>query len=334
MESPGTEQALPVAVTRAVAYADIFDYPLTRAELHRYLYAFQVSRPELDAWISRGGNGAAAALELAGTYVVLRGRGDLVPLRHRREAIAHRLWADARRLTARLARAPFVRMIAVTGALAVDNVGEHDDIDLLIVSQARRVWLCRALAAMLARLLRRHGVVVCVNYVISESALGISPADFFSARELAQMIPVAGSEVYDAMRAANRWLDDLLPNAGGPPREMGSAPCRQSRVGRVVEWLLGGRLGGFLEACERRRKVARMRREYPHAREAFWSLDVYKGHFSGHRERIRIAYAQRLGRLNLGIGEGTQPPLIAAPPALQEPLAPQPLPPGEPTRAP
>jgi predicted nucleotidyltransferase len=51
---------------------------------------------------------------------------------------------------------PFVRMVAVTGALAKDNVGQRVDIDLLIVAAPGRIWVCRRfliLAVRVARLL-------------------------------------------------------------------------------------------------------------------------------------------------------------------------------------
>src|SRR4029077_9993656 len=132
-------------------------------------------------------------------------------------------------------------MVAVTGALAVDNAPAGDDIDYLIVTTPGRVWLARSLAVALVRVARLCGVGLCPNYVLAQSALSQQRRNLFIAHDLAQMVPLAGRAVYAEMLSANAWAQAYLPQARRPLRaEPELAVPRWSRaLKRTGEWLLG-----------------------------------------------------------------------------------------------
>src|SRR5438128_9840683 len=121
------------AILHTVLYADIFDYPLTPAEIHYYLIDARTSREaiqqalEHSAWLR-------ARVAMQSGYVTLRGREALAAVREARRHSSDGLWAAARHWSAVVGCLPFVRMVAVTGALAVDNAPAGDDIDYLIVT--------------------------------------------------------------------------------------------------------------------------------------------------------------------------------------------------------
>jgi hypothetical protein len=196
---------------------------------------------------------------------------------------------------------PFVRMVAVTGALAMNNAPEGDDIDLLIVTAPGRVWLARAAVVALVYAARLFGVRLCPNYVLAQSSLAQTQQDLYIAHELAQMIPLLGEEVYQSMRAANCWSQAYLPHAGMPfwaeteqrPRDLGRL------FQRIGEWCLGGRLGDRLEAWERRRKQRKFAAAACHSEAAQLDAEHVKGHFNDHGHRVRAAYEERLARYGL-----------------------------------
>jgi hypothetical protein len=287
--------SLEHAALGVIAYADVFHYPVTSEEIWRAL-PLQAPVPQLEAVLSRDGP-LADRISRIGDFYTLAGRESLVELRRRRAATSARLMGQARAYGAWISRLPFVRMVAVTGSLAVDNADADDDIDYLIVTAPGRVWLARAMIMLVVRLARLRGLTLCPNYLLSGSALALPDRDPYTARELLQMRPVAGHDVYARMLAANAWRRALLPNwqVESPP-----VPERRSPFTRAGERLLSGRLGDVLERRLLRRKGAELRREAGGNSEAVFDETVCKGHFDAHRARLEAELASRLAKLEAG----------------------------------
>jgi hypothetical protein len=285
--------ALERAILLTVAYADIFDYPLTAAEIHRYLVGAAASPAVIQAALD-GGRLVPHALSYHDGYMMLPGRETIAATRRRRAAVAARLWPLALRYGQVIAKLPFVRMVAVTGALAMDNVENDADIDFLIVTEPGRLWLCRALVIGLVRLAARRGDSLCPNYFLSEQALVLNEHTLYTAHELVQMVPIAGLPTYQRLRTLNTWADGFLPNAGGPPRQLaaGTAPDRQTR--RLLEAALRTPAGGWVERWEMNRKVQKFSRHRTGAAETAFCADWCKGHFDGQGGRTLAAFTDRL----------------------------------------
>lgn len=286
------------AAVTAVAYADVFDFPLTTREVHRYLVGVAASAPAFEAELGRWGFGGGCLSRTHGLFT-LAGRERLVEDRRRRAWIAARLWPDALRYGAILARLPFVRLVAVSGALAVDNVEADADIDYFIVTEPGRLWLCRAAVIAVVRLAARRGVTLCPNYFLSERALALTERDLFTAHELAQMVPLAGLATYDRTRGANGWTATFLPNATGAPRALGPTDRRGGGGQQLAESIGRTPPGAWIERWEMRRKVRKFRRRSHADTEASFSTDWCKGHFEGHGRRVMAAFADRLRALEL-----------------------------------
>jgi hypothetical protein len=317
--------AVESAILQAVAYADVFDYPLTAQEVHRYLAGVPATSAMLHSLL---GNGRLVPRRLAscGGYFTLPGRETIVKTRRRRAEVAARMWPRALRYARIIAGLPFVRMVAVTGALAMDNVDSRADIDYFIVTEPGRLWLCRALVIALVRLAARYGDVVCPNYFLSADALILHERDPFTAHELVQMVPIAGMATYWRLRQLNAWTRHFLPNADGPPQPAGvtplfpahppgshtmSAPFQDSEAGSllwrlargVAESALKTPPGARLEGWEMARKVRKFNRQRDGQpgpslpTEAAFCADWCKGHFDNHGQRTLAAFADRLRAL-------------------------------------
>lgn len=302
-----TKANIEAAILNTVAYADMFDYPLTAAEVYRYL-AGVASVPAIVTATLSNGCLVPRHLSCHDGYFTLPGRESIIATRRRRTAIAWRLWPEAIRYGRLIANLPFVQMVAVTGSLAVDNVEPDADIDYLIVTENGRLWLTRALTILVVRLAARRNVTLCPNYFLSRRALVFRQRNLYTAHELVQMCPIAGLELYRRLRGLNAWTADFLPNARlEQPAAVSVTAVEPAPKWRVVsEAILRTPAGARIEQWEMRRKIRKFSRLYStkngdgNSSEASFSADWCKGHFDGHGQRIMERFAERLQKLGEG----------------------------------
>lgn len=290
------DEASRRAILATLIYADLFDDALTRDEVHRYLIGQPVSAAAVVTMLD---NDAELRFQIAQTEgrFHLTGHPQLAQVRRERVAASAELWPVAKRYGARIARLPFVRLVAVTGALAMNNARPDDDIDLFILVQPGRLWLCRLLVLAVVKLAARRGYVLCPNFMLATNHLRLSERNLFTAHEVVQMVPLDRNHWYRAFIEANAWVADFLPNAfAGQTVEAWTGSGRPMPA-RLVAGLLSARVFDPLERWEMRRKVRRLtqRLEQEGGSVAF-SADECRGHFAAHDARILAAYRQRLAK--------------------------------------
>lgn len=235
------------AILLTVLYADLFDYPLTADEIYHRLIGVPAGPGDFQRdLISLAG----PYLSEAGGYFTWRGREVLVALRQERLAAGQLAWSWALRYARWLARIPFVRMIAVSGSLAVDNSGPEADIDLFIITERDRLWISR-LGLVLFRVLTRRlsgrfSFAACPNYLVSMSALEIEQQDLYTAHEVIQIVPLWGTQAYTQFLQANEWVRRFLPQAGTGRQDRWLA-AGQPAPAYLWERLFPGRLGDALD---------------------------------------------------------------------------------------
>ncbi|MDR3572771.1 MAG: hypothetical protein P4L50_02830 [Anaerolineaceae bacterium] len=284
---------LEQAILKTVAYADVFDYPLTLSEIQRYLIGEAAAIEKTRALLQ---NGCLIPYKLSSfqNHFTLPGRERIVSIRQERAAAAEILWPRAIYYGQQISKIPFVRMVALTGALAMRNVDPGADLDYLIVTEPGRLWVSRALVIILVKIAARQGVIVCPNYFVSENALVIKDRNIFTAHELAQMVVIAGQRIFDRMLAANRWITDYLPNAWLNNSNASKNNETYHQITKIGEIILRSPMGAWLENWEMGRKIRKFNLQSAEHPEANFSADWCKGHFDDHGSKILSAYQQRL----------------------------------------
>ena len=187
-------------------------------------------------------------------------------------------------------------MVALTGSLAVMNVTETADFDYLLVTQPGRLWLARAFAVTFGRVVRRFGSTLCVNLLLSENALAWPHHDLYSAREICQMIPITGINVYRRLRAANAWTESILPNStfSAPTLEQISVDDAANQTQRLLELPLRCPVGTRLERWAMNFQISRIARRWGRGEETQFSGDVCQSNFHDHRQSTQEAFERRL----------------------------------------
>ena len=230
--------AIQTAIIKTLAYADIFNYPLTLSEIHRWLiHSRSISFNQLSSNLSY------QLIFSANSYFHLPNRQQLVKLRQQRLRFSQLKLTQAQKASDYLKLIPFIKLIAITGALAMNNSKKNDDIDFIIISSPNRLWLTRLLAILILELLRLRRRPrsafspdkICLNLFLTQSHLTLPSAqrNLYTAHELCQLRPLYNQDsTYQKLLLANPWVKKYLPHAtchldltiNHQPRSQPSAP--------------------------------------------------------------------------------------------------------------
>ena len=284
------------AILEALAYSDIFEYPLRLDELHRYL-PLRAKVEQLSGALESL-NGRVGRKD---GFYFLAGREAFVEIRGQCEARSQKLMPRALKYGRVLGFLPFVRMVALTGSLAVRNISGDQDFDYMLVAAPGRVWTARAFALLFNRFVHLFGHTLCPNLIVSENALEWPVQDLYSARELCQMIPITGLDVYSRLLKANAWAKEFLPNALMESNSLlsGNLQERVPVLQRMIEFILRGSAGERFEQWEMNRKIARFSKQAGFGEETVFNSEVCQGNFHHHRKWTRDAFQERLNNTSL-----------------------------------
>lgn len=151
-------------------------------------------------------------------FYFLKDRQSLVEKRSRAAKISAIKLRRLRKVAWWLRLLPFVKMIGVTGRLAMKNAQTKSDWDIFFVLKEGKIWTGRTVITMLLHLFRkrRHGRHVtdrlCLNYFVTEQSLEVMTKDLFSASEYMFLLPLFGEDVYARFQLKNRWIRGIKPN--------------------------------------------------------------------------------------------------------------------------
>jgi hypothetical protein len=232
------------AALRTLLYFDIFNHPLTSAEVHHYLHHRKSSSEEIQKELRKlAQNGIVLKRE---NYFLLNGVADNVGRRKSGEEQSLSAIKAAQKYSGIISTFPFIRAVFISGSLSKGYMDAESDIDYFIVTAPRRLWLARTLLIVFKKVfLLNSRKNFCLNYFVASDNLEIPDRNIFTATELVSVIPTYNYSEYLNFISNNQWCNEFLPNTKRrsaeycirPKRRFAKSILEKSFSGRIGEWL-------------------------------------------------------------------------------------------------
>ena len=212
-------------ILATIAYYNGLNYPLTAFEIWKNLIRTDYYDNNQPAQITLAeiikqlhGDSLKTYIENENGFYFLKGEKHLVERRIKNNKISVEKINKLVRTAKWLRFIPFVKMIGMTGALAMKNANVKSDLDILMVFKNGKIWTGRTLATLFLHVIgkRRHDKKiidrVCLNFFVTDESLEIITKDLFSASEYMFLFPLYGRETYERFQIKNQWIKSMKPN--------------------------------------------------------------------------------------------------------------------------
>lgn len=163
----------------------------------------------------------------------------------RKRKRAEKLVAQAKNIGRYLKQIPWIEMVAVTGSVAALNADEHSDIDILIVTKPKRLYLSRFFLVLILKLIgiywnvQKPAGTICPNILVSSDSLtwNKSKQNLYTANEIALLYPIFfRNNCYFDFIKQNSWVKSYLPNIHVDSKNL-TAAARPVTTGKVIDLL-------------------------------------------------------------------------------------------------
>ncbi|MBU4284788.1 nucleotidyltransferase domain-containing protein [Patescibacteria group bacterium] len=226
---------LEKSIITTITYYDVLDYPLTGFEVFKYLinplHIVELLGVVSDTEIEPIGKielidvlevlknrNLSFYIEEKNGFYFLKGNGEIIKIRIERQKISDEMWKKTKKIVKWLQFIPYIKMVAVSGSLAMYNAKKESDIDLLIVAKNKRIWTARFMATLFFQIIgeRRYGKKTagrfCLNHYIADESLKINFPSLYNAQTYAHLVPILEGEkgIYNKFQQENNWMNNYL----------------------------------------------------------------------------------------------------------------------------
>ena len=233
-----------IAVLKALAYFDLFHYPLTKTEINQYL-GDVLSEEQFDSSVDSLID--TETIFLHSGFYSLQNNPLLAYRRIQGNRRATELLPKAMRIGKLLHYIPFVTGIGISGSLSKNFADERSDIDFFVITRSNRLWIARTIMHLVKKLSfligKQHWF--CMNYYVDEQALMIQEQNIFTAIEIKTLLPVRGQQAFHDFFKVNGWTNKFLPACQFPelPKNKKSSPP----IKTFFEWCMNNKAGDWLD---------------------------------------------------------------------------------------
>jgi len=224
--------SLEHSIYDTVRFFDLYDMPVTATQIWQNLVVAH-SHDEHHVLLREVQHTVVSSeflhekIEMQWGYIALRGRLGLIPTRLRRHAIAQDKWKIVQVCAKYLACVPFVRSLAGSGSLAVDNTKYSSDLDMFVVVEEGRIWTARLFLLFVSGILGRRRVygeayapdMLCLNHYITTTSLLISRdiQNVCMAMQYAAIVPIFNDSLLRKFHQRNiAWMSKYVQSSSRP----------------------------------------------------------------------------------------------------------------------
>lgn len=234
-----TLNPLQIAILKTLAYADVFNYPLTIGEIHQYFIhtkpaSLSLVKSHVSALLNKrhpSVQTVKAGVGESSKFYFLQGRSQLVTLRKKRQSITDKKAKVGEGVGKWLIKLPHTQAVYLTGAVAINNATINDDVDVFIITKNNSLWTTRLLISghlfftkkrrKPKHYQKRSDIKdkICTNLFLDSTHLKIPPRkqNLFTAHEVVQAKPLfVKNNLHHYFLWQNRWVLHYLPNSSIP----------------------------------------------------------------------------------------------------------------------
>lgn len=213
------ENKIEESIIKTLAYFDIFDYPLTIAEIKKYCpKTLKMSNEEFHGTIL-----GIPIIQEANSFFYFLGRSEIISKRTERNDISIQKFGKARVVANILSKIPTIEYIGVSGSLSMNNSTSSDDIDLFFITTKKTMWITRFMVNVALILLRQKRAKhttnardkICPNMFVDSGRLKLpkNRANLYTAHEIIQLRTLyEKNNMHAFFMNANKWAQNYLPN--------------------------------------------------------------------------------------------------------------------------
>lgn len=228
-----------------LTYFNLFDYPLRKREI----FIFLNNRDELHEFENALNFLMEESLVFrVNEFYSLHNNFSLSERRNKGNEKAIELLKKANKAAAFISCFPYIRGVAVSGSLSKNFADDNADIDFFIITAANRLWIARTFLHAFKKLtfLFKMQHYFCMNYFIDEDEPEIIEKNIYTATEIATLLPLQGSEVFEKFYTANIWTKNYLPN--NYMRISSAQQINKNGIKNIIEKIFNNRFGGLLDS--------------------------------------------------------------------------------------
>jgi hypothetical protein len=264
------------SIQKTLSYFDLFDCPMTKEELYRFLWDFQepLSFETFSRRVDTMIEGKETSFKFSRGYFFLVGREKSIADRERR------VWFIEKKLSIARKAAWFLRFVPGVKAFFVCNqiqigVSKKSDIDVLIVVENGQIFTTRFFVTVLLGLFRlRRGKKkvtdrICLSFYVTENSLDFSKlqvgeSDIYFHHWIATLIPVFDPEnflqkIYNENRFVEKKLPFVFQKAGYQKWMVSDSKCSLF-LRKTKEKILRTRFGFKLEIFFKKIQLSHMQK--------------------------------------------------------------------------